>query len=282
MRLLNLRYLFVAFAYLVFSVSGPANAETATDWATTDQSRLRLISGVDGVKGRDSLRIGLQIKLAPGWKTYWRNPGDAGIPPRLNWDGSENLKAAMVSWPLPAQFHAYGFSSWGYHDEVVFPIDVTLMEAGEPVKLKLSLQLGICEDVCIPYEHDFTLTLDANNAELTQEAEIIETFARQVPAEIGSDGSLLSNATAETEGDQTFSITVSANKQPFEDPSIIVEGKEGAYFDLISTTLSEDRMGVTFRVKGNFPSKSDQLPGQNITVTVFDKAMTGEKTLQIN
>lgn len=281
MRLLRFGYFCTFLAVFAFDAGISRSTETASNWIKTDQSSLRLISSVDGVKGLDSLRIGLQIKLAPGWKTYWRSPGDTGIPPQLDWSGSENLKSAKISWPLPEQFEAYGFSSWGYHDEVVFPIDIALQEVGNPLHLKLRVQLGICEDVCIPYAHDFTLSLDARNAGPTEEASIIEIFSRRVPGEIGADGVALKEVDANSEGDRRFTVTVSAVR-PFEDPSIIVEGKDGAYFDLVSSSLSEDRTQAVFELDGHLPAKSDRIAGQDIIVTIFDNGMAGEKHLRVD
>ncbi len=281
MRLLNFGYFCGIFASLVIGVSLSLRAETATNWINTDQSRLRLVSAVEGVKRLDSLRIGLQIKLAPGWKTYWRSPGDAGIPPQLDWSGSENLKSAEILWPLPEQFEAYGFSSWGYQNEVVFPIDITLQNPGEPLDLKLRLQLGICEDVCIPYTHEFALSLDTQSAGTTEEAATIAAFARRAPDEIGSESSILTEVMASSKDDRRFTVTATST-QPLDEPSIIVEGKEGAYFNLLSTSLSTNRRQVVFELEGHLPAKSDRMPDQDITITVFDNDIAGEKHLRVD
>lgn len=280
MRLLNSGYFCGVFAYLVLGASLSQSAETATEWVSTDQSRLRLISASEGVKGHDSLRVGLQIQLAPGWKTYWRSPGDAGIPPQLDWNGSENLKSVEILWPLPEKFEAYGFSSWGYHDEVVFPIDIKLTETGKPLDLKLGIQLGICEDVCIPYMHEFTLSLGAEHGGATEEAAIIEAFARRVPEKIGSKNAVLTEVRASSRGNKRFTVTVESAR-PLEDPSIIVEGKEGTYFDLLSTVLAVDRRLAIFELEGDLPAKADQLKEQEIRVTIFDNDVAGEARLRV-
>ena len=280
MRLLNFGYSCGVFAALLLGASLSLRAETATDWVRTDQSKLRLISAVEGVKSLESLRVGLQIKLAPGWKTYWRSPGDAGIPPLLDWSGSENMISAEVLWPLPEEFDAYGFSSWGYHDEVVFPIDITLQEPGNPLDLKLRLQLGICEDVCIPYELEFTLTLDTKSAETTGDASIIEAFSRRVPEKIGSETAVLTQVMASSKDDRLFAVTATSTL-PLNKPSIIVEGEDGTYFDLVSASLSADRRHVAFELEGHLPAKSDRISGQDITVTIFDGSVAGEADLRI-
>lgn len=100
---------------------------------------------------------GLRISLAPGWKTYWRAPGDAGIPPQLSLGGSENIAATATHWPQPEVSEQNGMRVIGYSDQVVFPLKITPKEKGAPIKLSGNLHIGVCEDVCIPV----TLTLSA-------------------------------------------------------------------------------------------------------------------------
>lgn len=97
----------------------------------------------------------LQLTLKPGWKTYWRSPGDAGIPPILVWSGSRNLESAQVTWPTPKVFDQSGMTSIGYKDRVILPITLTPKNAGKAINMKLRLQIGICRDVCVPAQ--FTL-----------------------------------------------------------------------------------------------------------------------------
>jgi DsbC/DsbD-like thiol-disulfide interchange protein len=93
---------------------------------------------------------GLRLTLAPGWKTYWRAPGDAGIPPRFDWNGSQNLRAVEIAWPVPQIFDQNGMRSIVYADEVVLPLHVHPLRAGAPVRLDAEIELGVCEDICIP------------------------------------------------------------------------------------------------------------------------------------
>lgn len=93
---------------------------------------------------------GLELQLAPKWKTYWRAPGDAGIPPQFNWSGSGNLRSVVVHWPSPAVFHTNGMQSIGYHDHVILPIEVVAIDPGKPIDLRAEVDLGICKDICMP------------------------------------------------------------------------------------------------------------------------------------
>lgn len=102
---------------------------------------------------------GLQVQLAPGWKTYWRAPGDGGIPPRFGWQGSENLDGVALHWPVPEVFHQNDMRSIGYHGTIVIPIELNLPDAGAPARMRGQVQIGICEEICVPVVLDFDAVL---------------------------------------------------------------------------------------------------------------------------
>lgn len=245
-----------------------------------EEVRLRLVSAVDGTKDRDTVRIGLHVRLAPGWKTYWRSPGDAGIPPAFDWSGSRNLDQATVLWPHPEYFESYGIGSWGYSGEVVFPIDVALSEQGAPLDLKLRLHLGLCEKICIPYEQSMALSLPASTSSPSKEAPLIEAFAHRVPLEAGTPGTIIEAVTAQTTEARKFILTVMSG-QGLSSPQVIVEGKDGSYFDVISREFASSRKETRFLVEADLPSKTDRLAGQDIMVTVINGEFAAQKQIRI-
>lgn len=122
------------------ALSGPADdvisAEILPGWRQTSGTHMAAIA----------------ISLAPGWKTYWRAPGDAGIPPLFDWTGSTNLHDMRFHWPVPVIFEISGMRSIGYHDRVVIPIEVTPTVAGQPILVEMVVDLGVCEEVCVPVQ----------------------------------------------------------------------------------------------------------------------------------
>jgi DsbC/DsbD-like thiol-disulfide interchange protein len=118
--------------------------------ATTQDEvmQARLLPGWTTTDG--TLMAAIQIELAPGWKTYWRTPGEAGIPPSFDWSGSQNVAGVTLHWPTPEVFSVSGMRSIGYHDQLILPVEVTLAEDNAPVRLSASIDLGICKDICIP------------------------------------------------------------------------------------------------------------------------------------
>ncbi|WP_306131489.1 protein-disulfide reductase DsbD domain-containing protein [Roseivivax marinus] len=101
----------------------------------------------------------LELRLAPGWKTYWRAPGDAGIPPLFDWSGSSGLRGVNVTWPVPHVFRQSGMRSIGYSDRVVLPL--TVATDGGDARLDGEVEIGVCHDVCLPATLKVSGTLDA-------------------------------------------------------------------------------------------------------------------------
>lgn len=92
----------------------------------------------------------IRLTLAQGWKTYWRSPGEAGIPPEFDWAGSGNIKAVQLHWPTPEVFDFNGMQTIGYTHELVLPVEIWPSEPGQPVDLAAAIGLGVCRDICVP------------------------------------------------------------------------------------------------------------------------------------
>jgi DsbC/DsbD-like thiol-disulfide interchange protein len=141
---------------LALAFSGaPAFAEDSfsTDWTLAAKSQARLISG-----GGDL--AGFEIALAPGAITYWRDPGDAGLPPTLDFSSSENIASVEPEFPAPKRIkEADGGEAFGYDGAVVFPLRVKPRDPAKPVTLKLNADFAVCEKVCLPAKAHLTLEL---------------------------------------------------------------------------------------------------------------------------
>lgn len=119
--------------------------------------------------------IGLRITLADGWKTYWRAPGEGGIPPRFDWDGSDNVTSMRIHWPRPGVFEANGIRSIGYSDDVVLPLEFTPNDRNQPIRLRGRVELGVCETVCVPISLRLAAELPAGAA--NRNADILKAMA---------------------------------------------------------------------------------------------------------
>ena len=160
-----------------------ARAADELPWNEDVRSAIRLIAGSS--KADDAvLRAGIEVKLRPGWKTYWRYPGDSGVPPHFDFSGSENLKKADVLYPAPHLFTDETGQSLGYKDTVIFPIVVSPQQAGKPVRLRVKVDYAVCEKLCVPAEGRADLMLETgdskhNPALTTAEAHVPKQVTRR-------------------------------------------------------------------------------------------------------
>lgn len=164
----------------VWMLGAAAIAADASAWSNDTRSSVRLIVGANK-SDEPRLRAGIEIKLQPGWKTYWRYPGDSGVPPRFDFSGSDNLLRAKVLYPAPHLFTDETGNSLGYKDNVIFPVQVTPKQPGKPVTLRLKLDYAVCEKLCIPAEALAELSIGSGGS--ANDASLAAAEAR-VPKEV--------------------------------------------------------------------------------------------------
>jgi DsbC/DsbD-like thiol-disulfide interchange protein len=132
------------------SLAMEARAQDASPWQKDGHSAVRLLAGS---RSGAVLLGGIAIQLQPGWKTYWRTPGDSGVPPRFDFSKSENIEAVTVLWPAPTKFDdGAGGHSLGYHNQIVLPLRIVAKNTDKPVTLRADINYAVCEKLCIPVE----------------------------------------------------------------------------------------------------------------------------------
>ncbi|WP_454624587.1 protein-disulfide reductase DsbD domain-containing protein [Bradyrhizobium cenepequi] len=125
-------------------------AEDSSPWQRDAHSAVRLLAGS---RSGAVLLGGIAIQLEPGWKTYWRTPGDSGVPPRFDFSKSDNVEAVTVLWPAPMKFDdGAGGTSLGYKQQVVLPLRIVAKNADKPLTLRANINYAVCEKLCIPVE----------------------------------------------------------------------------------------------------------------------------------
>jgi DsbC/DsbD-like thiol-disulfide interchange protein len=145
----------VAAAFLASAFALDARAQDASPWQRDGHSAVRLLAGS---RSGAVLLGGIAFQLQPGWKTYWRTPGDSGVPPRFDFTKSENIEAVTVLWPAPTRFDdGAGGTSLGYHDQIVLPLRIVPKSADKPVTLRANVNYAVCEKLCIPVEANVEL-----------------------------------------------------------------------------------------------------------------------------
>jgi DsbC/DsbD-like thiol-disulfide interchange protein len=151
----------VAGMMLVSAGISTAPAQDASDWTQDLHTAARLIAGAAATgAGSKWLRAGIEVKLDPGWKTYWRDPGDSGTPPTFDFAESANVKSVATQWPAPMRFDdGAGGYSIGYRDHVIWPLRVLPKDASRPASLHVTLHYAVCGKLCVPAEADLALLL---------------------------------------------------------------------------------------------------------------------------
>ena len=156
-RLRQLRQAGLALAAIF--VTTHAFAADESPWDGDARSAARLVAGIPTRGEGTTLRAGVEIRLAPGWKTYWRYPGDSGVPPTFDFAQSSNVASATVLWPAPHRFGDGNGQSIGYDHNVIFPVHVVAKDPAQPVTLRLKLDYAVCEKLCVPSEANLALEL---------------------------------------------------------------------------------------------------------------------------
>lgn len=141
----------------------------------------------------------VEIKLSPNAITYWREPGEAGVPPVFSFEGSENVARANVLYPAPSRLNEGGIEAFGYRGGVIFPIEVTAGDATKPSRLAVTLKYAICEQICIPAKGSAELILPQSGASPQQDA--IAAARARVPVPL-APADVAKNVTVRAEAGQ--------------------------------------------------------------------------------
>ncbi|KAF0136776.1 MAG: hypothetical protein FD152_893 [Xanthobacteraceae bacterium] len=268
------RRVFVSALALAAAASPAVAGASASPWVRDTKSAVRLIrGGFDGTVHR----AGVQITLDPGTKTYWRTPGDSGVPPTFDWSASDNVADVTLSWPAPLRFPDGGGYSIGYKTSVVFPVRVTPRDPRRQVRLVLKLDYAVCDQICIPAKGAGSLVLSGRPAD-PELASLLAGFEARVPRP-AVDGLGLSIASVERGGEHPV-VTVVARVDPAAGADLFVEGPDARWVlplpEPMDTTGTERRFRLV--MDGN-PRGVEPL-GQILTFTLVsgDRALEAKLT----
>ena len=237
-----MRWLYLAAMAVMSLVSAQSvAASTASDWVENEAGKLRLIAATTATGKAASQQMGLHFQLLPGWKIYWRTPGDAGYPPKIDWQGSRNVGDVTVSWPAPKRFVLAGLQNYGYAGEVVLPLEIRLPQPHKPVQIKAQIEYLACSQICVPMQANLTLSLKAGPAQPSEYADLISRFSNRVPGPADWHGLRVQAVEAVGDGDQSvLRLDVSAD-EPFDHPDVFIEPAEVANFGPPRIVFSADR-----------------------------------------
>lgn len=207
-----------AAAWMAGAALTVVHAQDASGWVSDSHSAVRLLAGS---RSGAVLLGGVAFRLEPGWKTYWRTPGDSGLPARFDFSASDNVDGVTVLWPAPLRFpDGAGGYSFGYDRDVVLPLRILARQADKPVTLRARINYAVCERLCVPVEAD--LELPFVSVASTEDGALASALdAVPKPAGIG-DSVPLSIVDVRREGERRVFVDVSAADPG--DVELFVEG----------------------------------------------------------
>ncbi len=243
----------------------------AGPWAENDQAAVRLIASGAATGESGEVQLGLHFKLSDGWKIYWRSPGDAGFPPTTDWAASSNLAEAMQSWPVPHRFSLFGLETFGYGDEVVFPINARLERIGERLSLRGQVNYLVCDEICIPHNQEVSLDLAAGPDSRSPEGFLIDSYSALVPDDGTRAGWTLVSTSLVGDMESPSIEVVAKAKSSFTEPDLLLEGPPGFTFGKPEVELSNGGQTVLLRAAvGKTSVAKGVIEGKQLTVTVTD------------
>jgi DsbC/DsbD-like thiol-disulfide interchange protein len=258
-----------AATMLASSLAIEARAQDASPWQRDGHSAVRLLAGS---RSGGVLMGGIAFALQPGWKTYWRTPGDSGVPPRFDFSKSENVEAVTVLWPAPMQFDdGAGGHSLGYKSQVVLPLRIVVKNADKPVTLRAAINYAVCEKLCIPVEANAELAF-ASVASTEDSALHAALDTVPKPANVGDPTPL---TIRDVKRDGKSAVVVDVVTSDARDVSLFVEGPTPDWALPVPKLIEGGPPGVKrfgFELDGLPPGASPEGAALKLTLVGGDRA----------
>jgi len=259
----------LAATLLALSLALEARAQDASPWQRDGHSAVRLLAGS---RSGAVLMGGIAFQLEPGWKTYWRTPGDSGVPPRFDFSKSENIEAVTVLWPAPMKFDdGAGGYSLGYNNQVVLPLRIVAKNADKPVTLRADINYAVCEKLCIPVEASAELAI-ASVASTEDSALFAALDTVPKPANVG-DPNPLTIRDVKRDGKSTVLVDVAVpDTRPVD---LFVEGPTPDWALPVPKPLEHSPPGVkrfAFELEGLPPGTNPDGAALKLTLVGGDRA----------
>ena len=261
----------VGFAATLFvgAFALPVRAEDSSPWQRDTHSAVRLLAGS---RSGGVLLGGIAFQLQPGWKTYWRTPGDSGVPPRFDFSKSDNVEAVTVLWPAPMKFDdGAGGHSLGYKQQIVLPLRIVAKSTDKPVTLRAEIQYAVCEKLCIPVEASSELTFaSVASTEDGALSAALDTVPK--PANVGDPTPL---TIRDVKRDGNSKVLVDATAPEGKEVSLFVEGPTPDWALPVPKLVEHGPPGIkrfSFELDGLPPGASADGAALKLTLVGSDRA----------
>ena len=263
----------IVFLTLSWLGSGAAHAAVSRPFESPAVTA-QLITVEDGI-GPDTgtISAGLVLELSEGWKTYWRSPGEVGLPPTIDWSESTNLASTTVQWPAPERFRAFGIENFGYQGTVVHPIRIILSETGQSIELRAAVSMLACSDICVPLQFDLAVDIPTGTGIDRASAETIAIWSDRIPlAPAATDMEVRAATLLSDEGSLVVEIERASR---WRSPDIFPELGDGTAFGAPDIRVSADKRTLWAALP--VLALANPPPSLDLTVTDGDDAVTFER-----
>ncbi|MBL8574359.1 MAG: hypothetical protein JNM13_11840 [Hyphomicrobiaceae bacterium] len=227
---------------------------------------------------------GLAIRLEPGWKTYWRYPGDSGIAPMLDWSGSRNVGAIALAFPAPHRFADPMGTSIGYKGPVVLPLAITPKDPGAAIDLRLKVDLGLCRDICVPAHGDLATRIEPGRRAAKSEADELAAFAARVPRPVAlaDPAAAIAVAAIEAAGGKPpeYQLTIRAPAAGGE-VDVLAEGPDGWALPLPERIAAPGADLTRWRVVIDGIPRAAKIPGSPLRLTLIQGSTSVETVVPL-
>ncbi|GJE02037.1 protein-disulfide reductase DsbD family protein [Methylobacterium isbiliense] len=254
----------VAILATYLAGSSPGVAQLGSPPARPDIKVDLLIGEYDPLEPQ-TVWLGVRVRLGSGWKTYWRSPGDSGLPPEFDWSMSTNLEQAEPLWPAPHRMELLGVETIGYKDEVVFPIKARVPDPNAPIQVSLKLGLYACTTICVRDDHAMTGTIAPGDSRSGEQA-IIDTWRKRVPA--ASSNALSISSIRLKEASPPELEVIAKATEAFEAPDLFVESDPPVFGSKPRVTISPG--GTATLTVPLEAEKTEDLRNRPLRITLVD------------
>jgi DsbC/DsbD-like thiol-disulfide interchange protein len=259
----------VAATVFASSLAAEACAQDSSPWLRDQHSAVRLLAGS---RSGAVLLGGIGFQLQQGWKTYWRTPGDSGVPPRFDFSKSENIEAITVLWPAPTKFDdGAGGHSLGYHNQIVLPLRIVAKNTDKPVTLRAEINYAVCEKLCIPVEASAELSF--TSVASTEDSALfaaLDTVPK--PASVGDPNPM---TIRDVKRDGKSSVVVDVVSPDGREVSLFVEGPTPEWGLPVPNLIEHSPPGVkrfVFELDGMPPGTDPQGAALKLTLVGGDRS----------
>lgn len=266
----------VTLFYLFFLLFAPHPASALTSEAVSDDLlSVKLLSAKDSIQTQAEITLGLDVQLAPETHTYWRTPGAAGSAPKLDWSQSSNLSETTFHYPAPTRISMLGMETIGYENRVIFPIQAKIKDPAQPLALRLSLDMLVCKELCLPKHFDLMLDIPSGSDINAPEATLLDEAVRLLPSE--KRGKVSITNLTRTENKVYVEI---ASIEEILAPDLFIETEENIIFGKpeVSIDPNKHKAFLTATLEGLMPD-GKTLTQTPLTLTVTNGMNSTEQRL---